>query len=177
MAQGGSIIPTNLDFDKFMALLESFCAELVKNFEENFFFVLFHFVVGGYGHIAVEQTYAVELKALEDNLVFRSRGQLSIDPDPFQNGILYPYDTIPEDEPESSSEEDESDDNSRDNNGNYNDTVENGDKSVQSNVEGMLKLVSEDAMYPEQDRESINCFDIRHGENIGILVTTSGHVR
>lgn len=103
-----------------MALLEFFSAQLMDNFEDNFFFVLFHFVLGRYGHSPVQQTYAVELQALTDSLMFWSPGQLSIGPDPARDPIPYIQETIPEDEFESFSEEEGSEDNKHENNSDNN---------------------------------------------------------
>lgn len=59
--EGGNMFPTNLNFDRFMVLLELFSAQQVENFEKNFFFVFFHLVMGRYEYFPAEQTCAVEL--------------------------------------------------------------------------------------------------------------------
>lgn len=73
--------------------------------------------------------------------------------------------------------EDKSDDNNNDNNGRDNDTLENGDGTVENIVESILYLVLEDAVSLGQNRESISNFNMQQGENSGVLVTISGKVR
>lgn len=124
-----------------MASLELFSTYQVGNFEENFFFVLCYFVIGRYGHIPVEQTYAVEPQELTYNLLFGSPVQRSIDPDPYWSTIPYHYETVLKDELESSCQEGESDDNNNGNNHvNSNDNDERDNNTVQNNDETVQTL-------------------------------------
>lgn len=116
--------------------------------------MVYHFVVRRYGHILVEQTYAVENHALTDKVLLGSSDQFSIDPDPARNVILFPYEPITESKPESSGEEDESDEINNNSNESDNDTGEDGYENVQNAVEDMLNLVLENAMYNARNQKA-----------------------
>lgn len=58
MAERGNISSTNDTFDQYIALIEFFDAEITPLFQGNFSFAFHHFVVGRYGGIPIEETYA-----------------------------------------------------------------------------------------------------------------------
>lgn len=135
MAQGPNIFHTNRNLDQSIELLELLSASLVESYEEKFLVVIYHSMVGRYGHVPVRQNYAVEMKASTSSLVFPSTGKFGVHHDLSRNPILHPYQTIIEDEPEPSSKENALDDNNNDNNDHKNDNIE----SDKNTVEKVLK--------------------------------------
>lgn len=75
-------------------------------------------MVRRYGHIPGEQTSAVEMQALSENVVFGSPGEFSIDSDPPWGANAYPYGLVTESDPESSGEDNASNDGNNDSNKN-----------------------------------------------------------
>lgn len=53
-----------------MELHKLFRAKKLESFEEIFIFVCYHFLLGRYGLMPIEGTFAVELQALTGNFVF-----------------------------------------------------------------------------------------------------------
>lgn len=115
IAQVGNIFSTDAKFDEYMALQKYYFTQLDDNLGE-IFFVLYHFLVGLYEHVCVQQIYAVEMQALCENLLLGTPSQLITDADPTLDAIHYHYDIFTTSCPESSGEEGDLGDRNNDSN-------------------------------------------------------------